>query len=232
MKPIIVVLCIAFLLSCKKEEIQKVVLIKYELTDDVSPVKVKLSVEGDFLWSEWMFDEDNPYYPNGNNNGRSEYVFQNEGTRIVQFSASDKDNEKYFGQIAIKIPKVATKILLTGLSTKSLSANFPDINGEYKIEFILNDPFPTVFKSMIVNLKDREGEAVMFKQPVLFDIPRFYDNTEHNVLISISKPNEPISFFKSNFYLKFAYLNDRLNLGKIQIGYNEKAMFLEADWKP
>lgn len=58
MKPIIFVLCFVLMLSCKKEEIQKAVLIKYELTDDVSPLKVKLSVEGDFHWSEWMFDEE------------------------------------------------------------------------------------------------------------------------------------------------------------------------------
>ncbi|MDP2336931.1 MAG: hypothetical protein Q8N05_10890 [Bacteroidota bacterium] len=235
MKPIIFVLCFVLMLSCKKEEIQKAVLIKYELTDDVSPVKVKLSVDGDFHRSEWMFD--NRYFNGSNineNKGKSEWIFKDNGIGFgtVKFSGSDKNNGKYVGEVNIPLPKVATKIEFTGLSAKSLSANFPDLNGEYKIEFSLYDPYPSVLKSIIVNLKDREGESITFKQPVLFDIPRFYDNAEHYVFLSISRSNEPNPFFRTNIYLKTMYLSDRINFGKLQINYNEKAMFLEADWKP
>lgn len=226
-------LVITFLwVSCSKEEIPKEVLIQYELSDDVSPVKVSLRVEGDFHWAEWQFDRMHPYFPNGKENGVSEYVFEDPGVGIVEFSGSYKNDEKCFGRLAVEIPGVATKVEFTALSASRLAEYFPDLNGEYKVEFSLHDPYPSVFKSIVLNLKDIKGEKVQFNQPVQFHIPRFYDNTDHFIHLAISKVSEPDAIIRKNIFLKQTYLNDRLLFGKTQIGYGESGIFLETDWKP
>lgn len=235
MKLVTIALCFILLISCKKDDIQKDILIKYELTDDVSPVKVKLSVDGDYHWTEWMFDNRSFNISNlEGEKGKSEWIFKNEGIGfgLVKFSGSDKNNVKYIGEINIPLPKVATQIEFTGLSAKDFSTNFPDLSGTYKVEFTLYDPFPTVSKSVLLNLNNPVSGSIQFKQPVKLDIPRFYDNAEHMVYFSISKANETIPFFRTNLFLKEKYLIDRISFGKVQIGYNEKLMFLEADWKP
>lgn len=151
---------------------------------------------------------------------------------IVEFTGSYKNDEKCFGRQAVEIPGVATKVEFTALSAKSLAEYFPDLNGEYTVEFSLHDPYPSVFKSIVLDLKDIEGENVKFKQPVEFHIPRFYDNTDHFIHLVISKVNEPDAIIRTTVFLKQTYLNDRLLFGKTQIGYGESGMFLETDWKP
>lgn len=229
-------LVLLFLISCEKEEVPKEVQINYELTDDVSPVRVKFNVDGDFHWSEWIFDGQYSNLSNVSEEmGKSEWIFKDyegRGFGRVKFSGSDKNNGKYFGEKVVHLPKVATKIEFAGFSTKNPSANFPDVNGLYNVEFILHDPFPTTRKSIKLNLNNKKGESILFDQPVLFDIPRFYENAEHNITVSISKNNETQPFFRTNFFLKSMYLSHRLIFGKIQIDYNEKLMFLETDWKP
>lgn len=235
MKILVFVLVVVLFVTCRKEEITQEVLINYELTDDVSPVKAKLSVDGDFHRTEWMFD--NRFFTVSDtegDKGKSEWIFQDDGIGfgMVKFSGSDKNNVKYIGEINIPLPKVATRIEFTGLSAKSLSANFPDFNDAYIAELVLCDPVPSVKKSITIYLNEREGEMLKFDQPLQFDIPQFYENAEHQVFLSISRAGEPIPFFRKNIYLKQVYLNDRIYFGKIQIDYNEKEMFLEADWKP
>jgi hypothetical protein len=236
MKLTLLCLILLLLISCEKEEVLKEVQINYEFTDDVSPVKVKFNVDGDFHWSEWIFDE---RFSNSldvsEDVEKSEWIFmdsEGSGFAKVKFSGSDKNNGKYFGEKVIHLPKVATKVEFTGFSAQNLFTSFPDINGLYKVEFTLHDPLPTTRKSFILNLNHLKGESIKFEQPVLFDIPRFYENAEHYIVVSISRNNESQPYFRTNFFLKTTYLSDRLISGKIQIGSNEKLLFLEADWKP
>lgn len=224
------VIAIAFI-SCKKEEIRHEVKIQYELTDDVSPVKVKLKVDGNFQWAEWKYDGGDNYYPNGNNNGMSEYVFQLQEVAIVDFLGSDTQNARYNGRLAIQLPPIASKVEFTGLSAASLANYFPAMTGEYKVEFSLCDPIPSIIKSTIIELKDAQADRLNFKESVQFDIPRFYENAEHTVYLTISKNDELHYVIKSSIHLKEKYLRDRILFGKLQIG-STPALFLEANWKP
>lgn len=218
--------------SCSNEETPQVVNIQYELTDDVSPVKVKLKVDGNFHWVEWKYNGGGNYYPNGEEKGMSEYVFTEKGMAIVDFSASGTQRESYTGRLALQIPPVASKVEFTGLSAGSFSDYFPVELGKYKVEFSLHDPYPTVYKSIIIEMKNIQADRLDFMEPVQFDIPRFYDNAEHSVTLAISRITEPTRVFSYNISLKEKYLFDRIYFNKIQIGFHESPMFLEADWKP
>lgn len=234
MKPVIVLLlAIAFaLVSCSKEEGPRKLKIQYELTDNVSPVKVKLKVDGDFNWAEWKYNGGDNYYPIGNNVGESEYVFQSQEMAYVDFTGSAITGEKCTARLAIQIPPVASRIEFTGLSAKNMSDYFPVTLGKYKLEFFLYDPYPRVQKSIIVEIKNAMADKLDFVDPVQFDIPHFYDNAEHFISLTISRIDDPLSVFSTNFYLKEKYLYDRIYFGKTQIGYKEPAMYLETDWKP
>jgi len=234
MKAIYFFLIIVLFYGCKKEQITKEVLIKYELNDDVSPVKVKFSVDGEYSWSEWMFDKKSFNGAEYGDKGSSSWTYMDieSDLGIVNFSGFDKNDIHYVGEASFPLPKVATKVEFTGLSAESLSENFADLNGDYILEFTLFKPNFSNNQTTTIHLKDRKGESVEFEHPILFDITNFYNNSEFYIEISMYKINQPNLLFMRFLYLKTAYLTDRLEMDKVQFGSTEKHLFIETDWKP
>lgn len=224
------IIAIVFI-SCKKEETPTELKIQYELTDDVSPVKVKLKVDGNFHWTEWKYNDKDNYYPNGDDKSESEYVFE-KGIAIVDFSATSANSERYISRLAIQLPPVASKVEFIGLSSAGLADYLPIEPGKYKLVFTLHDPYPSACKSTITEVKDIQHDRLDFIEPIQFDIPCFYDNAEHFVHLAISRMDNTTPVFSYNIYLKEKYLFDRIYFDKIQIGFKESALFLAADWKP
>ena len=128
--PIIISL-VTFISSCSDKFDVETIDFKVELLDDVSPVKVRCTVDGDWDYVRWGADGGvyNDYKSN-----TYEHVFVSSGNHQIEMSTW-KDGTKYIGEKEIMIPEPATKLKVTGFQLNDSDLNpIPVESGLYNLE--------------------------------------------------------------------------------------------------
>ncbi len=203
--------------------------------DDVSPVKILLSVNKDIHWSEWIINDSLLYHPNEEK--FIEHIFRYEGVSNIKLNASGIDGEKYIGNLNIRIPQIANKLIIYGYYFKdeyefniiddTLSFNFDYYNGTHY----------SYSKALISKDKFENSDSVIFDSPVVINISGFENMEGNNLFINfiIKGKNTYSDYFRINFFIKEWYYHHRMyapNYIYLEnlIGENNEMIYLIADW--
>lgn len=225
------------LIACTKEYKSTEVGIEYELHDDVSPVKATLKVNNNLHYAEWIINDTIFYNVGGKNT--IEHVFKNEGISDVEINASGLNDEKYFGNIQISIPPIASTLKIEGFYfDKSIISNLNDDSLKVELNYF-NSKNYTNFSRIITKSMIENQDSITFKEPILIDIKGFDDILEsynYWVYFSIKGINEQNIYFKANFTLTETYFHDRIIISQDRIkvwnvlGENTEEVTIFADW--
>ncbi len=238
---LVIVLGVLFSLwGCNTKEDRQTIEIKFELNDDVSPVKVRLSVDETLHYASWVINDTTTLNVGGEN--EVDYIFRNAGISNVKLMASGIANEKYSGEINISIPELANRLRIDGMLVDAanqiflnedslrIECSYFDGNAYTNYALILRPPYGLI------------GDTVFFSTPLIIDISGFADHAIMdspwiNFYIKTAWENEETVCFKSNFYVQNSYFYDRIELSSTKIkasniideGVDE--LYILGDWK-
>ncbi|OQY01762.1 MAG: hypothetical protein B6I20_07450 [Bacteroidetes bacterium 4572_117] len=199
---------VIFLIACTKEYKSTEVGIEYELHDDVSPVMATLKINKNLHYAEWVIDDTIFYNVGGENT--IEHIFKKEGISNVEINASGLNNEKYFGNIQISVPPIASKLKIKGFYiAKSVNLNLT--NDLLKITFsYYNSNNYEYFSREVTKSEIENQDSIIFEEPIVIDITGFKNTYNYWFYFYIQGANEQDIYYKTNFTLKEIYYNDRI----------------------
>lgn len=188
--------------------------IDYSLSDKVSPVMAHFSVHESYTHTQWVINDSMSYYRSGEVS--LEHFFVDPGPVDVKVYATGDDEVTHIGILGLEIPKRASTMMVCGLSLASpsqlfasedsvkLSVNYHRSSGIEERILYLSEPLPAA------------GDAIVFEEPLVFDIDGFYaEDAVPGHWVSVWLQNmatyEPKYYFKSDFYVKDRYFNERLS---------------------
>ncbi len=229
-KYILIFVCIVgFLSSCSDKFDVESIDFKVELLDDVSPVKVRCTVEGDWDYVRWSADGGitNDYKSN-----TFEYVFLTEGTHTVTMSTW-KDGTKYIGEKKITIPATATKLVISGFQLNDNNLNLiPLESGLYNLEIDYYNGNEYDYKTSTIHINNTSEGIIFLTNPINLNIAGYF-NSSYTLHVRLNKiePDALNVFKSSNWFLEGANVDAPL-ISKINSSDNKKSISLIANWMP
>ncbi len=221
--------------NCKKEENEIEITINYELLNDISPVKVILSVDEKLSWSEWFVGENIIYRPKDKN--YIDHIFDIEDNSKIKLNAIGFNDEKYFGNLEIDIPPIAEKLIIFGYFFE----NIPDysiLEDTINLVFEYFNGYDSLnFQKMIPKITFEINDSLIFDSTIIIEELGFgpLNQVRHTFNFWIKGNNSSTIYFHEEILLKndyYLYTGDTPNHLELEntIGDNSEKIYLITDW--
>ena len=228
---LIIISLVGFLSFCSDKFDIESIDVTVEFLDDVSPVKVRCSIDGGWDYVRWGADEgeDNDYKSN-----TFVHVFISPGTHTIEM-LTWKDGTKYIGEKEITIPEPATKLEISGFQFKKDGNAYSLPIGKYKISFNYYNSKEYKYHDLFFEIEGDDIDIIPIPSPVIFningyqeDIENFYfycnlENVDDNTLV----------FRKRWSFVQIAELIDvDSDINAIPVNNDTITILLGANWMP
>ncbi len=233
------ILCLPLLvlIACNQKVPASATDIKVEYLDDVSPVKVQLSVDHDLHASEWRLDDGSAYYPDSPvEMGQFLHVFDNSHAWVVKFKASTNDGELIFGETVVEQLPLASQFVVNGVYFKEPCGVV--FNGGYlsvNLSYNNREEYISV-KEDIFAEEEFCNDTLWFDEPLRLEVKDLGTDIESQCIFNVSIYNndQVNNGFRGMFNLKDSYYIHRPRFNnQLQVRDNNgNEIYLIVDWLP
>ncbi len=226
---LIIISLVTFISSCSDKFDVETIDFKVELLDDVSPVKVRCTVNGNWDYVRWGADGGvyNDYKSN-----TFEYVFVSEGTHTIEMSTW-KDNTKYIGEKEITIPEPATKLKVSGFQLTDLGLNSISLEGgSYTLEIDYYNETEYDYISKKITIDQTSSGVVILNNPIILDIDGFF-NSNYIIYVRLKTvETNPVEIFRSSNWFIEGPEVESPEILRVRNLHDDKFIYLTVDWMP
>jgi len=228
---LIIISLVGFNYSCSDKFDVESIDFKVELLDDVSPVKVRCTVDGDWDYVRWGADGGvyNDYKSN-----TFEYVFVSPGNHTIEMSTW-KGDTKYVGEKEITIPEPASKLKVSGFQFKKDGNAYSLPIGKYKISFSYYNSKEYKYHDFFFEIEDDNTVIISIASPAMFNINGYQENIENFYFYCNLEnvDNNTLVFRKRWSFVQIAELIDvDPSSHSIPIHNDTLTILLDVDWMP
>ncbi len=230
---LIIVLFLGGTLSCSNKFDIESVDFKVTLLDDVSPVKVRCSIEGNWKYVRWDADGGlNVDYEGNTFEGNTfEHLFISPGTHTIEVSTW-KGDTKYIGEKEITIPARATKLKIEGFQLHDIDINPLSLaQGTYVLEIDYYNGEIYDYHSRTVVISHTSSGVILLNDLITLNITDYNSNYYLIVRLKRIEPDAVDIFKRSNWSLEGANIDSPEILRTKNID-NKKYLSLVVDWMP
>ncbi len=228
---LIIISLVGFLSSCSDKISIESIDFKVELLDDVSPVKVRCTVDGNWDYVRW--GADGGIYSDYESN-TFEHVFLSEGTHTIEMSTWE-NGTKYIGEKEITIPEPATKLKISGFQFKKDNKEYSLPAGKYKISFSYYNSKEYKYHDLYFEIEGNDTDIIPIPSPAIFSINGYQDNIENFYFYcNLENVDNGTLIFRKRW--SFVQITELIDLDAsshfIPVNNDTITILLEADWMP